>query len=102
MRKIVSYYSVVGTEFYLMDYVPGRLFKDPQLKGISPEDRRSIYNAGADVLAKIHSVHLKRTRLDDFGKQGDPNISSVERLMYGLTFCVTVADCSSSGVGVPE
>lgn len=53
-----------------MEHVPGRIFKDPGLEGMSPEDRRSIYLSICDVLVKIHKVNIKEAGLEDYGKQG--------------------------------
>lgn len=33
-------YSVIGTPFYLMKYIPGRVLKDPSLPSLEPTERR--------------------------------------------------------------
>lgn len=53
-----------------MNYVGGRVFKDPSLPGLSKEERRQIYYAAVEVLAKIHKVDIKEAELEDFGKSG--------------------------------
>ncbi|GAB1290126.1 Acyl-CoA dehydrogenase family member 10 [Apodemus speciosus] len=63
--------SIVGTPFYLMEYCPGTIYKDPSLPGLEPSRRRAIYTAMNQVLCRIHSVDLQATGLDSFGKQGD-------------------------------
>ncbi|XP_006148057.1 acyl-CoA dehydrogenase family member 10 isoform X1 [Tupaia chinensis] len=63
--------SVIGTPFYLMEYCPGLIYKDPSLPGLEPSQRRAIYTAMNRVLCKIHSVDLKAVGLEDYGKQGD-------------------------------
>ena len=45
--------SVLGTPFYLMSYVPGRIFKDPSLPGLSSEDRRKVYAAMNRTIAQV-------------------------------------------------
>ena len=35
-----QFYSVIGTPFYLMNYVPGRVMKDPSLPGLQPSERK--------------------------------------------------------------
>jgi aminoglycoside phosphotransferase (APT) family kinase protein len=35
--------TIIGTPFFVMDYVEGRIFWDPTLPGVSPADRTSIY-----------------------------------------------------------
>ena len=64
-------FSVIGTPFYLMEFVPGRIFKDPSLPGLSPEERRKVYGAMNQTIAKIHSVDLHKAGIADYGKHGD-------------------------------
>lgn len=35
--------SVVGTAFYIMEFLDGRIFEDPSLPDVSPEDRTAMY-----------------------------------------------------------
>ncbi|KAM4827606.1 acyl-CoA dehydrogenase family member 10 [Thomomys bottae] len=63
--------SVIGTPFYLMEYCPGLIYKDPSLPGLDPSRRRAIYTAMNKVLCTIHSVDLKAAGLEGYGKQGD-------------------------------
>ncbi|XP_078193450.1 acyl-CoA dehydrogenase family member 10 isoform X7 [Callithrix jacchus] len=63
--------SVVGTPFYVMEYCPGLIYKDPSLPGLEPSQRRAIYTAMNTVLCKIHSVDPWAVGLEDYGKQGD-------------------------------
>lgn len=53
-----------------MRYVNGRVFKDPTLPGLCPQERGIVYRATAQVLAAIHSVDIQKTNLIDFGKTG--------------------------------
>ncbi|KAK7087596.1 hypothetical protein V1264_021627 [Littorina saxatilis] len=62
--------SIVGTPFYLMDYVKGRIFKDHRLLALLPEERMPIYEALCDVLCKIHRVDVDKAQLSDYGKKG--------------------------------
>ncbi|XP_073863988.1 acyl-CoA dehydrogenase family member 10 isoform X28 [Macaca fascicularis] len=62
--------SVVGTPFYVMEYCPGLIYKDPSLPGLEPSHRRAIYTAMNTVLCKIHSVDPQAVGLEDYGKQG--------------------------------
>jgi acyl-CoA dehydrogenase family protein 10 len=63
--------AVVGTPFYLMKYVPGRIFKDPTLPGVDPADRAAIYDAVAAALAAIHNVDIGQPGLADYGRHDD-------------------------------
>uniref|UniRef100_A0A8D0XL89 Acyl-CoA dehydrogenase family member 10 n=1 Tax=Sus scrofa TaxID=9823 RepID=A0A8D0XL89_PIG len=62
---------IVGTPFYVMEYCSGLTYKDPSLPGLEPSQRQAIYTAMNRVLCKIHSVDLKATGLEDYGKHGD-------------------------------
>ena len=62
--------SIIGTPFYLMRYVNGRVIKDPTLPGVESAERREIYSAMCNVLAAIHSVDVEKAELQDFGKHG--------------------------------
>ena len=48
--------SVIGTAFYVMEFLPGRILADPEMPGISPADRAKIFDSMNDVLARIHNV----------------------------------------------
>ena len=62
--------SILGTPFYLMEYVHGRIFKDPTLPGLERSERLQIYNAMCDVLTRIHKVNIQQAGLEDFGRSG--------------------------------
>ncbi|XP_055963190.1 acyl-CoA dehydrogenase family member 10 isoform X2 [Sorex fumeus] len=63
--------SIIGTPFYVMEYCPGLIYKDPSLPGLSRGQRQAIYAAVSRVLCQIHSVDLKAAGLEDYGKHGD-------------------------------
>ena len=63
--------SVVGSMFYLMEYVDGRIFWDPSLPELDNQQRRSIYDELNRVLAAMHSVDLDATNLSDYGRPGN-------------------------------
>ncbi len=62
--------DVVGTPFYLMERLEGRVFHDCALPGISPADRRAMYLSMADALAALHAVDPAAAGLGDFGRPG--------------------------------
>ena len=66
----VSVDSIVGTPFYLMDFVKGRIFKDHRLPELPPEERWPVFEALCDVLCKIHRVDVDKAGLSDYGKKG--------------------------------
>lgn len=60
--------GVIGTMFYVMDYVEGRVFTDRLLPGCTPEQRRAMYDVCNDVLARLHRIDYRAVGLEDFGK----------------------------------
>ena len=71
--------DVVGTPFYLMEYVSGRLFKDPSLEEVPLEQRKEFYYAMMDTLTAIHSVGINTVGLNDFGRHGNYILRQTER-----------------------
>ncbi|MEQ1955018.1 phosphotransferase family protein [Mesorhizobium sp. CN2-181] len=63
--------SIVGTPFYLMERVEGRVFHDASLAEVTPEHREKVYYAVAEAMAKLHAVDPTSIGLGDFGKQGN-------------------------------
>jgi aminoglycoside phosphotransferase (APT) family kinase protein len=62
--------SVIGTAFYVMDFVPGRIFWDPSLPGLEPAERRAIYDDMNRVIAALHQVDFRAVGLGDYGRTG--------------------------------
>lgn len=63
--------AVIGSEFFVMDYVAGRIFWDPSLPQVAPVERRAIYKEMARVLAALHCVDYAGVGLADYGKPGN-------------------------------
>ncbi|PHR61746.1 MAG: phosphotransferase family protein [Robiginitomaculum sp.] len=71
--KMVHYCAdamVIGTPFYLMEALDGRVFHDNALPGLSPDQRRDVYVAMNQTLAALHNVDPVAVGLSDFGRQG--------------------------------
>ncbi len=60
--------SIIGTPFYVMDYVEGRILSHPALSEVPKEERAPIYEAVADTLARLHKVDWAAVGLADFGR----------------------------------
>ena len=60
--------AVIGTSFFVMEYVQGRIFWNVQLPELEAEERRAVYEELARVLAAIHSVDLGAVGLSDYGR----------------------------------
>ena len=63
--------EVIGTIFYLMDHVDGKIHWDPTLPESDSSDRNEIYQQTVDVLAALHSIDVEKEGLMDFGKPGN-------------------------------
>ncbi|MGE5096492.1 MAG: phosphotransferase [Betaproteobacteria bacterium] len=63
--------SVIGTTFYVMDFVDGRVLWDPQLPGMPPSERAAIYDAMNAVLARLHGIDYAAIGLADYGRPGN-------------------------------
>jgi aminoglycoside phosphotransferase (APT) family kinase protein len=63
--------AVIGTPFFVMDCVPGRVFRQPHLPGVLPTDRARMYAHMAEVLANLHRVDVNAAGLDGYGKPGN-------------------------------
>ena len=104
--------AIIGTPFFIMEHVQGRVFGDLTLPGIPPDDRRAIYFDMIRVLTDLHSVDYIAQGLENYGKPGNyfsrqigrwskqyvatktDEISSMERLMEYLPENVPQDDSS--------
>ncbi|XP_067233278.1 acyl-CoA dehydrogenase family member 11 isoform X1 [Chanodichthys erythropterus] len=59
---------VIGTEFYIMEHVQGRIFRDLRLPGVSAAERTALYVAAVETLAKLHSLDVNTLGLLGYGK----------------------------------
>ena len=63
--------DIIGSSFYVLDFVPGRIFFDPRLPEVSRTEKRLIINSLCDVLSAIHSIDLRSVGLVDYGPPGN-------------------------------
>ncbi len=68
MRLLCRDEGVIGTMFYVMDHVPGRIFADRTLAGIAPADRAAMYDDMNRVMAALHGVDWQAAGLGGFGR----------------------------------
>ncbi len=71
MRVLCEDESIIGSMFYVMDYVEGRIFWNAALPGQTPAERAAIYDAMNRVLVALHSVDPASVGLADYGKPGN-------------------------------
>src|SRR5499427_7727280 len=60
--------AVVGTAFYVMGFVEGRVFWEPHMPGSTPAERTAVYGAMNATIARLHSYDPAAIRLSDFGR----------------------------------
>ncbi|XP_074642209.1 acyl-CoA dehydrogenase family member 10-like [Tubulanus polymorphus] len=63
--------TLLGTPFYMMEYVSGVVYTNPLLPEMTSSERTAIYSAMNEVLSKIHKVDIDAAGLGDFGKRGE-------------------------------
>ena len=63
--------SVIGTAFYVMDFVDGRVLWDQSLPGMSKAERAGIWGELNRVIAQLHTIDYRAIGLETFGKPGN-------------------------------
>lgn len=63
--------SVIGTMFYIMECVEGRVFWELGLPEQDKAERTAIYDAANDVIARLHNVDYEAIGLSDYGRPGN-------------------------------
>jgi aminoglycoside phosphotransferase (APT) family kinase protein len=63
--------SIIGSMFYVMEYMDGRVFWDPALPDLNLTERTAIYDEMNRVLAALHNVDINAVGLADFGRPGN-------------------------------
>jgi aminoglycoside phosphotransferase (APT) family kinase protein len=63
--------SVIGSAFYVMQHLDGRIFWDQRLPGIAPAERAAMFDSMNAVIAALHSVDYQAVGLEGFGRPGN-------------------------------
>ncbi|MCI3134266.1 phosphotransferase family protein [Phenylobacterium aquaticum] len=71
--------AVIGTMFYVMDMVEGRILWDQSLPAYEPAERHAIYMAKLKTLADLHNTDYEAIGLGDYGKPGNYMGRQVDR-----------------------
>ncbi|MDA9154126.1 phosphotransferase family protein [Gammaproteobacteria bacterium] len=71
--------EVIGTEFFMMDFLDGKIYWDLMLADKSPAERRAIYLSKNKVIAELHKVDYQAVGLADYGKPGNYVARQVSR-----------------------
>jgi aminoglycoside phosphotransferase (APT) family kinase protein len=71
--------DVVGTPFFVMGFVDGRIFWEPHLQGSNPAERTAIYDTLNDTIARLHCFDPAAIGLADYGRGENYVARQVER-----------------------
>jgi aminoglycoside phosphotransferase (APT) family kinase protein len=71
--------SVAGTPFYVMAYVDGRVFWEPQMPGSNPAERAAVYDSMNATIARLHTLDPMKIGVGDFGRGENYVARQVER-----------------------
>jgi aminoglycoside phosphotransferase (APT) family kinase protein len=68
VRALCQDESVIGTMFYVMDFVPGRVLWDPRLTDMDRGQRAAVFDSMNAMIANIHSIDIDAVGLTDYGR----------------------------------
>lgn len=71
--------SVLGTAFFIMDKVPGRVLDDQFAPAFTPAERGAVYDHLLEVLAALHAVDYQAVGLGNFGRPGNYYTRQINR-----------------------
>ncbi|KAL6526504.1 hypothetical protein OROGR_015594 [Orobanche gracilis] len=86
--------SVIGTAFYIMEYLEGRIYIYSLLPDVEPRRRSAIYRATAKALASLHSVDVDAIGLRSYGKPNNYCKRQVE--IWGKQYLFSTGDGKSN------
>jgi len=90
--------SIIGTPFYIMSFLDGRIIEDPAMPGLSATERRALWNEAVKTLALLHSVDPDSCGLGNFGKRsGFYN----RQIQTWRTICAAQASTKDVDTGEP-
>ena len=63
--------AIIGSTFYVMEFLDGHVFWDQRLPGLAPAERRAMFDSMNAVIAALHSVDHIALGLEEFGRPGN-------------------------------
>ncbi|GAB4124084.1 MAG: phosphotransferase [Rhodothalassiaceae bacterium] len=63
--------SIIGTAFYIMAHVEGRIFWDASVPGVTNDERARIFDAMNETIAALHGIAPDAVGLSDYGRPGN-------------------------------
>ncbi|KAJ3331963.1 hypothetical protein HDU76_001691 [Blyttiomyces sp. JEL0837] len=95
--------SIVGTPFYVMEFLDGRIFTDNNLTGVELADKKAYYKSTMDTLSKLHTTASPAAlNLSSFGKHGDFYARQIATLVAISKQQASVVDENGTRGLVPE
>lgn len=96
--------QIIGTMFFVMEFVDGRIFWDLDLPDLEPEERTAIYDNVNATIAELHNYDYKTLGLEDFGKPGNYFARQISRWsgQYRASETATVNAMNSLMEWLPE
>jgi len=96
--------SVIGSMFYVMDEVAGRVFWEPFMPDSDPAERAAVYDAMGSTIAAMHRFDPDELDLADFGKKSGYVSRQIARWskQYSLSQTETIAEMDRLTVWLPE
>lgn len=79
VRVLCEDRSVIGTMFFVMDHVDGRVYADRTVPGVDAAHRRAVFDDMARVLARLHAVDIDAVGLGSYGRRGGYVARQIER-----------------------
>ncbi|EME79302.1 uncharacterized protein MYCFIDRAFT_156600 [Pseudocercospora fijiensis CIRAD86] len=90
--------TIIGTPFYIMSFLNGRIFSDPSIPDVSASDRTEMWKSAVTTLAKFHTVKPSSVNMSDFGR---PNNFYSRQLKTFATLSITQAETKDIETGEP-
>lgn len=82
--------SILGTMFYVMEYLDGRVIWDSTAGPYSPAERGEIWDAANAAVAKLHSVDFNAVGLSDYGNHTDYIARQINRWSSQYEYTKTI------------
>ncbi len=79
MHHLCEDASIIGTPFFVMDFLDGRILYDPTLPNMQPKERAAIHDAANATIAQLHQVNYTSIGLESFGKTGNYMARQIDR-----------------------
>ena len=71
--------TIIGSMFYLMEFIDGDIFWDPSFPDFNPVQRTNYYDAILKTMAALHSINIESVGLGDYGKAGNYFVRQISR-----------------------